>query len=95
MAFHLSSVDPRFLEEALALLVPVPALTSAARRRHHSCPGGPARTQSELLVGDRTLVFGRNPYFHTWSSAARPDGYPDEIDFEAASGPEGPDSPPR
>jgi peptide/nickel transport system substrate-binding protein len=27
----------------------------------------------------RRVVLGRNPYFHQWSRAARPDGYPDSI----------------
>jgi peptide/nickel transport system substrate-binding protein len=86
VAFHLSSVDPRFLEE-LALLVPVPAGTPLHDVGTIPVPGtGPYAIRS--FVPDRTLVFGRNPYFHSWSSAARPDGYPDEIDFEAASGPE-------
>ena len=34
-----------------------------------------------LPIRDVTLV--RNPYFHEWSHAARPDGYPDRIVFQA------------
>jgi peptide/nickel transport system substrate-binding protein len=29
----------------------------------------------------KSLVMKRNPYFHEWSHAAQPDGYPDEIDY--------------
>jgi len=83
--FHLSSADPRFLEE-LALLVPIPAGTPLHDVGAIPAPGtGPYAIRS--FVPDRTLAFGRNPYFHSWSSVARPDGYPDEIDFEAASSP--------
>ena len=30
----------------------------------------------------------RNPYFHEWSKAAQPDGYPDEIVFEIGGTPD-------
>ena len=55
-----------------------PTTTSAFTR----CPP-PARTSgSTCLAMQVTLV--RNPYFHEWSHAARPDGYPDRIVFRGA-----------
>lgn len=35
----------------------------------------------ESYVPGRALRLVRNPYFRVWSSVARPDGYPDEIEF--------------
>ena len=35
----------------------------------------------ESYVPGRALTLVRNPYFHVWSRAARPDGFPDEIEF--------------
>ena len=32
-------------------------------------------------VPNRLLTLVRNRYFRSWSAAARPDGYPDEIDY--------------
>ena len=35
----------------------------------------------ESYVPERALTLVRNPYFRVWSRAARPDGFPDEIEF--------------
>jgi peptide/nickel transport system substrate-binding protein len=35
----------------------------------------------ESYVPDRALTLVRNPHFRVWSSVARPDGFPDEIEF--------------
>ena len=38
----------------------------------------------ESYVPGRALTLVRNPYFRVWSRAARPDGFPDEIQFRLA-----------
>ena len=77
LTFRLSTPDPRFPYH-LAFLVPIP-------------PGLPLRDVDtkpvpatgpyvfESYVPGRLLTLVRNRYFHVWSAAARPDGYPDEI----------------
>ncbi len=37
---------------------------------------------------NHTIRLVRNPYFHEWSKAAQPDGYPDEIVFEIGGTPD-------
>ena len=39
----------------------------------------------ESYVPGRALTLVRNPYFRVWSRAARPDGFPDEIEFRLAA----------
>ena len=34
------------------------------------------------------IVLVRNPYFHEWSAAAQPDGYPDRIVWNLAGSPD-------
>jgi peptide/nickel transport system substrate-binding protein len=69
--------DPRFVYE-LAGLVPVPAGIPDRDVGTTPVPStGPYRIQT--YVPGKLLVFARNPYFHVWSPAARPDGYADEI----------------
>lgn len=77
VTFHLSSPDPRFLEEA-SYLIPVPDGTPAQDTGSIPVPGtGPYAIRT--YVPNQLLVFERNPYFRVWSTSARPDGYPDEI----------------
>jgi peptide/nickel transport system substrate-binding protein len=77
LTFRLSRPDRRFLS-ALVVLVPVPPGTPFREIGTHPIPTtGPYAIGS--YVRPRGLVFVRNRYFHVWSQAARPNGYPDEI----------------
>ena len=84
VTFHLIRPDPDFLDKLAA--------TSA-----YVLPGGtprrPAGTHPLPATGPymiatyrprRLLRFVRNPFFHEWSRAAQPDGYPDRIDIRIA-----------
>lgn len=77
LTFHLPAPDPRLLLE-LTTLVPIPAGTPVDDMGSRPLPGtGPYAIQS--YVPGKLVTFERNKYFHVWSAAARPDGYPDEI----------------
>jgi len=77
VTFRLPASDPRFLSK-LASVVPVPPGTPAHDVGTRPVPStGPYEIQT--YVRGRLIVLVRNPYFHVWSPAARPDGYPDEI----------------
>ena len=77
ITFRLATPDPRLFEE-LQYLIPVPAGTPAHDVGTTPVPGtGPYAIQS--YVPGHLITFERNRYFHVWSEAARPDGYPDEI----------------
>ena len=79
ITFRLSTPDPSLFEE-LQYLMPVPAGTPPHDVGTTPVPGtGPYAIQS--YVPGHLLTFARNRYFHVWSEAARPDGYPDEIDY--------------
>jgi peptide/nickel transport system substrate-binding protein len=79
VTFRLSTPDPRLLEE-LTFLTPVPPGTPMRDVGTTPVPGtGPYEIQT--YVPGKLLSFERNPYFHVWSAAARPDGYPDEVDY--------------
>jgi YVTN family beta-propeller protein len=77
ITFHLTAPDPQFLDElALDFAVAVPPGTDR---------GPPPATGPYVLEAGRppvALRLVRNPYFHVWSSAAKPDGYPDLITLE-------------
>jgi peptide/nickel transport system substrate-binding protein len=82
ITFRLSTPDPRLFEE-LQYLIPVPVGTPMRDVGTTPVPGtGPYGIQS--YVPGHLLTFERNRYFHVWSEAARPDGYPDEIAFRIA-----------
>jgi YVTN family beta-propeller protein len=79
VTFHLSVADPEFLYKlALPFAFTVPPATPDRAANNQSVPGtGPykiARYQP-----NRLLELVRNPYFHEWSSAAQPAGFPDRI----------------
>lgn len=77
ITFRLTVPDPKLFED-LTLLVPVPAGTPSHDVGTTPVPStGPYTISS--YVPDRLLVLERNPYFHVWSAAARPEGYPDEL----------------
>ena len=49
----------------------------------------PAPYMIESYVPERALTLFRNPYFRVWSRTARPDGFPDEIEFRLDGSSEG------
>jgi YVTN family beta-propeller protein len=88
LTFHLSAPDPEFLYKlALPFAYVVPPGTQPREAGAHPLPGtGPyviASYRPKLLL---RLV--RNKYFHEWSKAAQPDGYPDEIVFKIGGTPD-------
>jgi YVTN family beta-propeller protein len=88
VTFHLSQADPDFLDK-LALLMAAPAPPGAASHpmdRAPFLPGtGPYKISRYQPGASLTLV--RNPYFHQWSYAAQPAGYPDVIRIEQMADP--------
>ena len=79
LTIHLTAPDPEFLDKlALPFAYVVPASTSKKLTGNNVPPGtGPYMWQSYNPNSEAVLV--RNPYFHVWSSAAQPAGYPDKI----------------
>jgi YVTN family beta-propeller protein len=80
VTFHLVTPDPEFLArltrgDASA----VPAGTPNRDIGLHPLPATGPYMWASVTNNQATLV--RNPYFHEWSRAARPDGYPDRIVF--------------
>jgi YVTN family beta-propeller protein len=78
VTFHLLSADPEFPDKlALWGAVAVPAASPLHDVGRHPLPAtGPYEVASET---PHEVVLVRNPYFHEWSPAAQPDGYPDRI----------------
>ena len=78
VTFHLAAPNPEFLDRlTLADAYAVPVGTPARDIGQHPIPvTGPYEIAS-ITPAQTTLV--RNPYFHEWSRAARPDGHPDKI----------------
>lgn len=78
VTFRLSKPDPEFLAQlATNDWAVLPAGLSPNRPAR-----GPLPATGPYMVGSITktqLVFVRNPKFHVFSAAARPDGYPDQI----------------
>ena len=80
VTFHLIAPDPEFLArltfpDAFA----VPAGTPLHNIGLHPLPAtGPYEWLFDPPYGATAV---RNPYFHEWSHAAQPDGYPDQIVF--------------
>ena len=79
VTIRLTAPNPR-LVFLLTLAVPTRAGTPL-----HALPGKALPGTGPYMVGsfvpNRELLLVRNPRFRVWSAAARPDGYPDEIDF--------------
>jgi YVTN family beta-propeller protein len=80
VTFHLIAPDPEFLArltfpDAFA----VPAGTPLRNIGFHPLPAtGPYEWVFDPPYGATAV---RNPYFHEWSHAAQPEGYPDQIVF--------------
>jgi peptide/nickel transport system substrate-binding protein len=79
LTIHLTAADPEFLDKlALPFAYVIPASTSKKLTGNNVPPGtGPYMWQSYNPNTQAVLV--RNPYFHVWSSAAQPAGYPNKI----------------
>ena len=77
ITIHLAHPDAEFLYE-LVLPAVTPANVPARLLRRHAAPGTGPYAITAITPG-RELRLTRNPYFHSWSSEARPDGYPDTI----------------
>jgi YVTN family beta-propeller protein len=79
VTFHLVAPDPEFLYKlALPFGYVVPAGTTTHEVETRSLPGtGPYEITRFHAGHDFTLT--RNRFFHEWSQAAQPDGYPHEI----------------
>jgi peptide/nickel transport system substrate-binding protein len=80
VTFHLVAPDPEFLvrltqPDAFA----VPAGTANRDIGLRPLPATGPYMWASVTNNEAMLV--RNPYFHEWSRAARPDGYPDRIVF--------------
>jgi ABC-type transport system substrate-binding protein len=77
LTFRLAAADVRFLR-SLTSLVPVPPGTPRGDVGTRPIPStGPYAIES--YVAGKQLTFVRNGHFRSWSQAARPNGYPDEI----------------
>jgi YVTN family beta-propeller protein len=80
IVLHLRHPDGEFLFNLLGNPAPIPPGTPDRLVRTRPVPStGPYMIAS--YVPGRTLKLVRNPYFRVWSKTARPDGFPDEIEF--------------
>jgi YVTN family beta-propeller protein len=84
VTFHLTRPDPDFLYRLAAPFAYVlPRGTPQRPAGTHPLPAtGPYMIAT--YRPRRLLRFIRNPFFHEWSRAAQPDGYPDRIDIRIA-----------
>ena len=78
VTFHLAQPDPDFLAKlACCVAVAVPAGTPFHDTGSRPLPAtGPYEVAAD---SQHQVVLVRNPYFHEWSHAAQPGGYPDRI----------------
>ena len=84
VTFHLVAPDPDFLARlTLPDAFAVPADTPMHNIGFHPLPATGPYKWVVISVDEAILV--RNPYFHEWSHAAQPDGYPDRIVFRHAA----------
>lgn len=84
VTFRLTRPDPDFLSKLALLFVPAtpPGAPSRAFGTHPFPGTGPYMIHD--FVPGRSLTLTRNPYFHQWSFAAQPAGYPDIIRWQRA-----------
>jgi YVTN family beta-propeller protein len=85
VTFHLVAPDIEFLDKlAYVQAVAVPAATPIKDLGAHALPAtGPYEIASYT---SREVRLAPNPYFHQWSHAAQPDGYPDQIVWRIGAG---------
>ena len=78
VTFHLTRPDPDFLYKlTVSYAYVLPASTPERQARTPLPATGPYMITRYVAGGELRLV--RNPYFHEWSAAAQPSGYPDRI----------------
>lgn len=78
--FHLQRPEGQFLRDLSFAPPPIPRGTPDQDEGTRPVPStGPYMVES--YVQGRALTLVRNPYFRVRSRAARPDGFPDEIEF--------------
>jgi YVTN family beta-propeller protein len=84
VTFHLTQPDPDFPDRLASQFAYVlPGDTPRRPAGTHPLPAtGPYMIAT--YRPRRLLRLVRNPYFHEWSRAAQPDGYPDRIDIRIA-----------
>ena len=87
VTFHLTAADPDFFG-ALSITgfsTPVPPNTAM----NHDVGTTPVPGTGPYMVGhfapEQSLTLVRNPHFVRWSSAAQPDGYPEQIVWKGYS----------
>jgi YVTN family beta-propeller protein len=86
VVFQLRRPDGQFLFDLIGS-APVPPGTPDREVRTHPIPStGPYMIERD--VPRRVVRLVRNPYFRVWSHVARPDGFPDAIEFRAGVGAE-------
>ncbi len=79
LTIRLPAPDPRLFYELMGLY-PIPPGTPLHDVGTKPLPStGPYAIRS--YVPNRLVTLVRNRYFRSWSAAARPEGYPDEIDY--------------
>ena len=84
VTFHLTRPDPNFLYKlAFPSAYVLPGGTPRRPAGTHPLPATGPYMIATYKPG-RLLRFIRNPFFHEWSRAAQPDGYPDRIDIRIA-----------
>jgi len=81
ITFHLVAPDPEFVYKlTIPFAYPVPPSVPDKKRTVAGVPGtGPYTLEAPMT--DRGLTLVRNPSFREWSSAARPNGYVDRIEW--------------
>jgi ABC-type transport system substrate-binding protein/DNA-binding SARP family transcriptional activator len=78
VTFHLTRPDPDFLYKlTISYAYVLPAPTPDRQARSPLPATGPYMIRRYVAARELRLV--RNPYFHEWSAAAQPSGYPDRI----------------
>ena len=87
VTFHLTAPNPEFLDQlAVWGAAAVPASAPNHDVGSQGLPGTGPYKVGAVTARDVTLV--RNPYFHEWSHAAQPAGYPDRIIWRTGASPE-------
>jgi YVTN family beta-propeller protein len=81
---RLTRPNPRFLYALAENTLVVPTGTPLTGRSHGPVPGTGPYSVTRFIPG-RRVELQRNPYFHQWSRAAQPDGYPDSIGVDVGT----------
>ncbi len=84
VVFHLVASDPEFLYK---LAMPFASVLPSETPKRATLAHGTSPYMMASYRPGKLLRLVRNPYFKVWSSAAKPDGYPDVIRFTASTDP--------